>query len=289
MKLTIGLPKGSLQEMTVDLMNKAGYGLRYTERSYMPAMDDPSLQAIFIRAQEIPRYVADGSLDAGIAGEDWVAENRAKVKQVAVLGYSKASFRPLRWVLAVPERSRVRGVRDLKGKRVATELVEVTRAYLKKRGVKAQVEFSWGATEVKPPRFADAIVEATETGTSLRAHRLVELETIFTSRTVLFANPGVWRQQAKRKIIEDVALLLRGVIDAVGQVGLKMNVREKDLKKVLALLPALKRPTVSPLADKGWVAVESVLEEKIVHELLPRLKAHGAQGIVEYPLSKIIH
>ncbi len=289
MKTMIGLPKGSLQQKTVELMNKAGYGLRFSERSYMPDLDDPSLQPVMIRAQEIPRYVADGSLDAGISGQDWVAENRSKVKTVTVLGYSKASFRSIRWVLAVPERSPIRKIRDLKGKRVATELVEVTKKFLRQQAVKAQVEFSWGATEVKVPRFADAIVEATETGASLRAHRLRELATVFTSQTILFANNQAWHDPAKRKVIEKVALLMRGVLDAVGQVGLKMNLRQKDLKQILSLLPALKKPTVAALTDKGWVAVETVLEEKQVHKLLPRLKECGAQGIVEYPLNKIIH
>jgi ATP phosphoribosyltransferase len=289
MKVMMGLPKGSLQEMTVKIMNRAGYGLRVAERSYMPESTEPGLQPVMLRAQEIPRYVSDGSLDAGIAGEDWIAENRAKVKMVTVLGYSKASFRPIRWVLAVPEKSPIRKVSDLKGKRLATELVVVTKQFLKQHRVTAQVEFSWGATEVKVPRFADAIVEATETGSSLRANRLRVIDTVFSSQTVLFANPVAWNNPEKRKIIEELGMLMRGVVDAEGQVGLKMNVKQSDLRRVLKVLPALMKPTVSPLADAGWMAVETVLEEKMVHKLLPRLIKQGAQGIVEYPLNKIIH
>ena len=289
MKVLLGLPKGSLQEMTVSMMNRAGFGLRYEQGSYQVELSDPGIKAVFIRAQEIPRYVNDGSLDAGISGEDWVAENKAKVKVVSELGYSRASFKPIRWVLAVPEGSSIKSVKDLKGKRVATELVGVTKSFLKRQGVSAKVEFSWGATEVKAPRFVDAIVEATETGASLRANRLRQVETIMESRSILFANRDSWKDKVKREKISKVSVLLKGVVDAIGKVGLKMNVEEKDVSNILKILPALQKPTISSLSDGKWFAIETIIEEKEVHRLLPRLKSGGAHGIVEYPLSKIIY
>jgi ATP phosphoribosyltransferase len=288
MKLRIGLPKGSLQEATRDLFRRAGYSIVIHERSYYPSIDDPELEAMLIRAQEIPRYVDHGILDIGIAGTDMIEENGADVIRLATLSYSKQSKGPVRWVLAVPESSPYRSVADLEDKTIATELVHMTKEYLKRSGVRARVEFSWGATEVKPPDLADAIVELTETGSSLRANQLRIIDTVLESETCVFANKKSWEDPWKRRKTENVVLLLRGALIAADVVGLKMNVSKSDLGKVLAELPALKNPTVSNLSDPGWVAVETVLREKIVRDLIPKLKSAGAQGIIEYPLNKVI-
>lgn len=288
MKLKLALPAGSLKEATFALMKKAGFIIRGTSRSYYPQIDDPEIELMLVRAQEIPRYVESGALDAGLTGADWTAENRAKVQKVSELIYAKQGLRPVRWVLAVPEDSKIRSVSQLRGKRVATELVNVVKDYLRRRKVKAEVEFSWGATEAKPPRLADAIVELTETGGSLRANKLRIVETVLTSTTLLIANRVAWKDSAKRRKIENIDLLLQGALRAEVRVGVKMNVRQKDLKKVLSLLPALKQPTVAPLTDPGWLDVETVIEEAVVRDLIPRLKAAGAQGIIEYPLNKVV-
>jgi ATP phosphoribosyltransferase len=287
-KLRLGIPKGSLQEATVQLFRRAGYNLQISSRSYYPGIDDPEIECMLIRAQEMARYVQDGVLDAGLTGRDWVLENQAKVSVVEDLIYAKQSFTKVRWVLAVPEASPVRRVADLEGKVIATELVEVTRRYLAARGVNARVEFSWGATEVKAPDLADAIVEVTETGSSLRANRLRIVETVLESNTQLIAHPATLADGFKGGKISSLALLLRAAIAADGNVGLMLNVERANLEQVLAVLPALQRPTIAPLSAPGWVAVNTVIEERLVRELLPRLKAARAQGIVEYPLNKIV-
>jgi ATP phosphoribosyltransferase len=291
--LKIGIPKGSLQDATVQLFARAGYNVYVNPRSYFPAIDDPEIECMLIRAQEMARYVADGVLDAGLTGLDWVAEQaeangRGPVVPVADLVYAKQSYGKVRWVLAVPEDSTVRSVRDLEGATIATELVNVTRAWFARQGVRVHVEFSWGATEVKPPVLADAIVEATETGSTLRANRLRIVDTVLESNTQLIANPRALDDSWKRQRLENLALLLRAAIEAHGRVGLMLNVERDALDRVLALLPALRRPTVSPLADEAWVAVNTILEEKTARDLIPRLKAAGGQGIVEYPLNKIV-
>jgi ATP phosphoribosyltransferase len=289
MKLRIGLPKGSLQEATRELFQRAGYSIIFHERSYYPTIDDDELDALLIRAQEIPRYVDQGILDVGISGSDMVEENDAHVVTVTNLSYSKRGRGSVRWVLAVPDSSAFHSVSDLDGKVIATELVNATRKYLKKQGVRAKVEFSWGATEVKPPDLADAIVELAETGTSIRANNLRIIDVVMESQTCFIANKKAWDDPWKREKAENIAMLLQGALSADGVVGLKMNVSHSDLSKVLAELPALKNPTVSNLSDPGWVAVETVLEEKIVREIIPNLKNAGAQGIIEYPLNKVIH
>ena len=289
MKIKLGLPKGSLQQATFQLFKKAGFTLSVSERSYFPNIDDPEISCLLIRAQEMARYVQDGVLDVGLTGKDWVLEQGAGVKEVASLLYAKAGFRPVRWVLAVPANSRIRRVEDLEGKRVATELVQYTKRYLQKRGVKAVVEFSWGATEVKPPTLADAIVELTETGTTIKAHSLKIVETILESTTVLIANRESWRDPAKKEKIQNLALLLQAAIEAEHKVGLKMNVPRKAMDKVLAALPALHTPTVSPLSDEGWCSVEVILAEKDARDLIPKLKRQGASGIFEYPLNKLVY
>jgi len=286
--LKLGLPAGSLQEATAELFRKAGWRIQFYPRSYYPGIDDPEIECMLIRAQEMARYVQDGVMDAGLTGYDWVLENRAKVVEVAELVFSKVSRRPVRWVLAVPNDSPVRSVKDLEGKRIATEAVNLTTDYLKRHGVSAHVEFSWGATEVKPPRLADAIVEVTETGSSLRANNLRIVDTVLESTTRFIANESAWADQWKRSKIENIALLLQAAITAEKKVGLMMNVRQDDLEKVLSLLPALQKPTVSALSDPAWVAVNTVVDEAIVRDLLPQLKRAGASGIVEYPLNKII-
>lgn len=286
--LKLGIPAGSLQEATADLFKKAGYDIRFSSRSYYPSIDDDEIECLLIRAQEMARYVELGVIDAGLTGHDWVLENRAKVHEVAELVFSKVSRRPVKWVLAVPNDSTIQSVKDLAGKRIATEVVNLTADYLAKHGVKATVEFSWGATEVKPPRLADAIVEVTETGSSLRANNLRIVETILESTTRFIANPGAWADPWKREKIEHIVLMLQGVLNAAGKVGLMMNVPRPKLDSILNILPALERPTISALAEEGWVAVNTVLEEKVVRDLMPRLKAAGAMGIVEYPLNKII-
>ncbi len=289
MKLKMGLPKGSLQEATRELFRRAGYSIIFGERSYYPSIDDPEIELMLIRAQEIPRYVDHGILDAGIAGTDMVEENDADVVRVTELPYSKASLGSVRWVLAVPEDSGFNSVSDLEGKTIATELVNTTRKYLRRKGVKAAVEFSWGATEVKPPDLADAIVELTETGSSLRANNLKIIDMVIESQTCFLANKKAWEDPSKRQKIESIVTLLQGALNAAGMVGLKMNVSRSDLSKVLSELPALKTPTISNLSDPGWIAVETALEEKVVREIIPRLKNAGAQGIIEYPLNKVIH
>jgi ATP phosphoribosyltransferase len=287
-RLKLGLPKGSLQEASLQLFRRAGYEITINPRSYFPAIDDDEIDCMLIRAQEMARYVEDGVLDAGLTGKDWILENQATVVEVADLIYAKQTFGKVRWVLAVPEKSPFQCVKDLEGKVVATELVGVSKRYLEEKGVKAKVEFSWGATEVKPPVLADAIVEVTETGSSLRANGLRILETVLESNTKFIANRAAWDEPWKRAKIEMLVMLLQGAIEAAGKVGLMLNVLRQDLEKVLAVLPALKRPTISQLSDPEWVAVNTVIEEKTVREIIPRLKGAKAQGIVEYPLNKIV-
>lgn len=289
MKLKLALPKGSLQDSTLDLMRKAGFHCTISSRSYFPWIDDEELEGMLIRAQEIARYVEDGVFDAGLTGKDWIVETGADVVEVADLVYSKQSRQPYRWVLAVPEHSDIRTVHDLEGKRIATEIVNITKAYLDKHAVKAQVEFSWGATEAKAPDLADAIVDGTETGGSLRANKLRVLDTIMESSNRLIANKASWEDPWKRQKIENIAMLLQGAILADGMVGLKMNVNRTDLDQVIKLLPALKQPTISPLSDNEWVALEVMIDESTVRELIPALKRVGAQGLVEYPLNKVIY
>jgi len=286
--LKIGLPAGSLQEAALALFRKAGYNVTFHGRSYYPSVDDPEMECILIRAQEIPRYVEDGVLDAGLTGYDWVQENRAEVVEVAALVFSKESRRPVRWVLAVPQDSAIRKVEDLEGKRIATELVNVTTDFLRRAGVQAHVEFSWGATEAKPPVLADAIVELTETGSSLAANNLRVLETVLESTPRLIASKQAWADSWRRKKIEDVSLMLCGAMAAEGKVGLMLNARMADLDRVIAVLPALEKPTVSSLSDKAWVAVNTIVDESVVREIVPKLKHAGARGIVEYPINKII-
>lgn len=288
MKLRLGIPKGSLQEASIQLFRRAGYEITVNPRSYFPHIDDDEIECMLIRAQEMARYVEDNVLDAGLTGKDWVLENDAKVVEVADLIYAKQTLGKVRWVLAVPENSAIRCAKDLEGKVIATELVQVTRRYLERNGVTAKVEFSWGATEVKPPVLADAIVEVTETGSSLRANGLRIVETVIESNTKFIANPSAWADPEKRRKMETLVMLLKGAIDAAGKVGLMMNVRRPDLEKVLRALPALKMPTISQLSDSEWVAVNTVIEERTVREIIPRLKEANAQGIVEYPLNKIV-
>jgi ATP phosphoribosyltransferase len=292
--LKLGIPKGSLQDSTVALFRRAGYEIRVDSRSYFPAIDDPEIGCMLIRAQEMARYVGDGVLDAGLTGMDWIAEHEighpeeAPLVRVCDLVYSKQSFGKVKWVLAVPEDSPFTTAADLNGKRVATELVRVTKHWFAERGATVEVEFSWGATEVKPPVLADAIVEATETGSTLRANRLRIIDTLMESNTQLVANPKAMADPWKREKIETIALLLKAAIEAQGRVGLMLNVKKADLEKVIAQLPALQRPTVSALSDPEWVAVNTIIEERTVRTLIPKLKAAGGQGIVEYPLNKIV-
>ncbi len=288
MKLKFGIPKGSLENATIDLFRRAGFNITTSSRSYFPAIDDPEIECMLIRAQEMARYVEDGVLDAGLTGRDWVSENEANVETVADLIYAKQSFGKVRWVLAAPESSPFRSVQDLQGKIIATELVNTTERYLAARNVRAKVEFSWGATEVKPPELADAIVEVTETGSSLRANKLRILDTVLESNTQLIANIDAWANAGKRRKLEDMKLLLEGAMNALGKVGLMLNVRKERLSSVLQVLPALKNPTVSQLSDDAWVAVNTILDEATVRDIIPRLKEAGAQGIVEYPLNKIV-
>jgi ATP phosphoribosyltransferase len=286
--LKLGIPSGSLQEATADLFKKAGYKITFASRSYYPNIDDPEIQCTLIRAQEMPRYVEDGSLDCGLTGYDWILENNAKVKEVAELVFSKVSKRPVRWVLAVPNDSPIKDVKDLQGKRIATEIVGLTTRWLASHGVTAHVEFSWGATEVKPPRLADAIVEVTETGSSLRANNLRIVCDLLQSTTRFIANEREYADPWKREKIDDLVLMLQGAMAAEGRVGLMMNVRKDDLPAVVAILPALQNPTISALSDPAWVAVNTIIEENTVRHIVPQLKQAGARGIVEYPLSKII-
>jgi ATP phosphoribosyltransferase len=287
--LRLGLPKGSLQDATFELLSKASFHFRIGERAYVPSIDDEELSAMLVRAQEMARYVEDGVFDAGITGKDWVIETGADVVTVSDLVYSKRSMRPVRWVLAVPVDSDIQSVYDLEGKRIATEVVNITRNWLADHGVNAEVEFSWGATEVKCPELVDAIVEVTETGTSLRANNLRIAQVLLESNTQLIANRAAWADPWKRRKIENIAMLMEGAIRAEGRVGMKMNARRVDVPRIVALLPALRTPTVAPLAmGDEWVAIETVVEEKSVRELIPRLKHAGAEGIIEYALNKII-
>ncbi len=287
--LTVGVPSGSLMEPTIALFAKAGFTISGSSRSYRPAVDDPELRIRILRAQEISRYVEHGYLDCGVTGRDWVAENESDVHEVVPLPYSKVSSAPTRWVLVVPEDSPIRSVRDLEGKRVATEAVGLTKRFFEKAGVRAEIEFSWGATEVKVPDLVDAIVDITETGSSLRANKLRIVDTLMESYPALYAAHEAWDDDWKRSKIEKLALLLKGALAARDLVGLKMNLPEKSLKNLLEALPALRNPTVSPLAQPGWVAVETVIEEKVVREIVPTLKTLGAEGIIEYPLNKVVY
>lgn len=286
--LRIGLPKGSLQESTLKLFRKAGYHISVSGRSYYPVFDDTEIEAMLIRAQEMARYVENGILDCGLTGYDWIKEQNADVKEVAELNYAKEGLRPVRWVIAVPNESRIKTVKDLNGKRIATELVGFTKRYLKSKKIRAEVDFSWGATEVKPPYLADAIVELTETGSSLRANNLRIVETILQSSTRFISNKKAWQSAWKRQKMENLVMLLKGALAAEEKVGMKMNVRQTDLKRVLSLLPAMHSPTISVLSDEGWYDLDVVIDEKKVRELIPKLKKAGASGIVEYQLNKVI-
>jgi ATP phosphoribosyltransferase len=287
-KLKLGIPKGSLETATIELFRRAGFAITTSSRSYFPGIDDPEIECMLIRAQEMARYVEDGILDAGLTGRDWIEENAAQVVAVADLIYAKQSFGKVRWVLAVPEASEFHSVNDLNGKIIATELVATTKRYLASHGVNAKVEFSWGATEVKPPVLADAIVEVTETGSSLRANNLKIIDTVMESNTQLIANGRSWEEPRKRRKLEDIKMLLEGAMNALGKVGLMLNVHKNDLAAVLSVLPALKRPTISHLSDEEWLAVNTILDESTVRDIIPRLKQAGGQGIVEYPLNKIV-
>jgi len=294
MKLKLGLPKGSLQDATIQLFARAGFNIYVNTRSYFPSIDDPEIECMLIRAQEMARYVSTGMLDAGLTGLDWIAEHEAGdgvtgvIEPIADLIYAKQSFGKVRWVLAAPEDSDIKTPKDCEGKTIATELVRATKAYFKKHGVNVKVEFSWGATEVKPPMLADAIVEVTETGSSLRANRLRIIDTLMESNTQLIANKTALADPWKKEKLDNIALLLKAAIEAQGKVGIMLNVRKADLQKILALLPALQRPTVSSLSDDEWVAVNTIIEERTVRDLIPKVKAAGGQGIVEYPLNKIV-
>jgi ATP phosphoribosyltransferase len=294
MKLKLGIPKGSLQDATIQLFARAGFNLYVSSRSYFPSIDDPEIECMLIRAQEMARYVSDGVLDAGLTGLDWIAEHEAGdgrtgvIEPIADLIYAKQSFGKVRWVLAAPEESSIRTPKDCEGKTIATELVRATKAYFSKQGINVHVEFSWGATEVKPPMLADAIVEVTETGSSLRANRLRIVDTVMESNTQLIANKAALADAWKRTKLENISLLLRAAIEAQGRVGLMLNVPRASLDTVLALLPALQRPTISALSDQEWVAVNTIIDERTVRDLIPQLKAVGGQGIVEYPLNKIV-
>jgi ATP phosphoribosyltransferase len=288
-KLRFGLPKGSLQEATIEKMAKAGWNVSISSRSYVPYVDDPELEIRMIRAQEISRYVELGYLDCGITGYDWIRENGSDVHEIGEFPFSKVTRKPTRWVLAVPEDSPIKSVKDLRGKRIATEVVNLTKKYLRKHGVKAEVEFSWGATEVKAHELVDAIVEVTETGSSLRANNLRIVDELLVSTPRLIANHTAWKDKWKRQKIETLALLLHGAIEAEAKVGLKMNIEEKNLAYLLESLPALRRPTISHLSQQGWVAVETIIDEHVVRELIPQLKAAGAEGIIEYPLNKVVY
>lgn len=287
--LKLGLPKGSLQEAALAKMAKAGFNISVSSRSYVPYVDDEELMIRLIRAQEISRYVEHGYLDCGITGYDWIKENDSDVHEVGEFIFSKATSQPARWVLAVPENSSIKSVKDLEGKRIATEVVNITKRYLRKNKVKAEVEFSWGATEVKAHELVDAIVEITETGSSLRANKLRIVDTLMISTPRLIVNHEAWKDEWKRKKIETLAMLLKGALEAESKVGLKMNIEKKNLEKLLQSLPALRNPTVSTLSQDGWVAVETIIDERIVRELIPQLKALGAEGIIEYPLNKVVY
>ena len=287
--LKLGLPKGSLQESTLKLFKKAGYNVTVGSRSYYPEFDDIEIEAMLIRAQEMAKYVDDGVLDAGLTGKDWILEQGADVQEVADLNYAKGGLRPVKWVIAVPMDSKIKKIKDLNGKRIATELVGYTKRYLKSKGIKpGDIDFSWGATEVKPPYLADAIVELTETGSSLKANNLRIIDTILVSSTRFISNKSSWKDKWKRQKMENIVLLLKGALAAEEKVGLKMNVPEKSLKRIMSLLSSMHSPTISQLSDKGWFALEVIIEEKIVRDLIPKLRSVGAEGIIEYPLNKVI-
>ncbi len=287
--IKIGLPAGSLQEATIGMFKKAGWTISVGSRSYVPKIDDPELTARFIRAQEIPRYVESGKLDFGLTGADWVLENNADVVEVVKLVYAKRTRSVLKWVVAVPNDSKIKTVKDLAGKKIATEVVNITERYLKANGVKADVEFSWGATEAKPPELVDAVVEITETGSSLRANNLRIIDTIMESSTVIIVNKKSWKNKAIRKKVEAIALLLQGALEAETKVGLKMNLPKKKLENIIKALPALKKPTISSLSDPEWIAIEVIIDESVVRSIIPELKEYGAQGIIEYPLNKVVY
>lgn len=287
--LMLGLPKGSLEESTINLFAKAGFKITKSSRSYRPSFDDAELDGRFVRAQEVSRYVEHGYFDCGLTGQDWVKENNSDVVEVCDLVYSRASTRRSKWIVAVPEASPIQSVKDLEGKRIATEVVNITNQFLKDNGVTADVEFSWGATEVKVPDLVDAIVDLTETGNSLRANKLRIVDTLLYTNTVLIANKASWENPEKRKKIENIALLLQAALEANSKVGLKLNIERAKLDTILDELPALRNPTVNKLADEEWVAVDTILDETVVREIIPALKAHGAEGIVEYPLNKVVY
>lgn len=287
-KIKLGIPKGSLQEATLTLFRKAGFNIFIGERSYKPLIDDEEIECLLIRAQEIPRYVEQGVLDIGLTGKDWILESNADIEEIEDLLYAKQGLRKVKLVIAVAENSDIKNIKDLEGKRIATELVNVTKEYLKKNNVNAEVEFSWGATEVKVPELVDAIAELTETGTSLKANNLRIIDTILESTTKFIANKKAMKDEWKKQKIQELALLLKGALLAEEKVGLKMNIEKKNLSRLLILLPSLKKPTISELSDKEWVAVETIIDEKIVREIIPKLKKAGAQGIIEYSLNKII-
>ncbi|MEK6698883.1 MAG: ATP phosphoribosyltransferase [Nitrospirota bacterium] len=287
-RLKLGLPKGSLQDATFKLFAKAGFRVQVGSRSYYPTIDDPDIECIMVRAQEMARYVDNGIFDVGLTGKDWVLEQNADVVEVAELRYAKGGLNPVRWVVAVPEDSSMKTLKDLKGKRIATELVGYTRRYLKSKGVSAEVEFSWGATEVKPPQLADAIVELTETGSSLRANKLRIIDVMLESTTRIIANKKAWKDPWKKKKIENMAMLLQGALAAEEKVGLKMNAPKASLKEICGLLPSMHAPTISHQTDPEWVSLEVILDERQARDLIPRLKRRGASGIVEYPLNKVI-
>ena len=284
----LGLPKGSLQEPTIKLFGKAGFNISVSSRSYRPSIDDEKLDGRFVRAQEVSRYVEHGYFDCGLTGQDWVKENDSDVVEVCSLVYSRASNKRSKWVIAVPEASTVQTVKDLEGKRIATEVVNITRQYFRQNGVNAEVEFSWGATEVKVPDLVDAIVDLTETGNSIRANKLRIIDTLLYTNTVLIANKVSWENPAKRKKIENIALLLTSALEANSKVGLKLNIKKSKLKAILADLPALRNPTINRLTDESWVAIDTILDEKVVREMIPELKERGAEGIIEYPLNKVV-
>ena len=286
--LMLGLPKGSLQDSTIKLFGKAGFNISVSSRSYRPSIDDEKLDGRFVRAQEVSRYVEHGYFDCGLTGQDWVKENDSDVVEVCSLVYSRASNNPSKWVIAVPEASTVQTVKDLEGKRIATEVVNITRQFLKENGVNAEVEFSWGATEVKVPDLVDAIVDLTETGNSIRANNLRIVDTLLNTNTVLIANKVSWENPAKRKKIENIALLLTSALEANSKVGLKLNIEKSKLEAILTDLPALRNPTINRLTDESWVAIDTILDEKVVREIIPELKERGAEGIIEYPLNKVV-
>ncbi|NBB79852.1 MAG: ATP phosphoribosyltransferase [Verrucomicrobia bacterium] len=287
--LMLGLPKGSLQDATINLFGKAGFKISVSSRSYRPSIDDEQLDGRFLRAQEVSRYVEHGYFDCGLTGQDWVRENNSEVVEVCDLVYSRASNKRSKWIIAVPEASPVQSVQDLEGKRIATEVVNITRQYLKENGVTAEVEFSWGATEVKVPDLVDAIVDLTETGNSIRANKLRIVDTLLYTNTVFIANKAAWESPEKRKKIESIALLLQSALEAHSKVGLKLNIEKSKLDSILADLPALRNPTINRLADESWVAIDTIIDEKVVRDIIPELKKRGAEGIIEYPLNKVVY